>query len=68
MRVLVVGAGEVGFHLAQRLSEEHQDVVIIEEDPERAETAVQQLDVQTIVGNGASISVLERASVRDAQI
>lgn len=68
MRVLVVGAGEVGFHLAQRLSEEHQDVVIIEDDPERAETAAQQLDVQTIVGNGASISVLERASVRDAQM
>ena len=43
MRVLVVGAGEVGFHLAQRLSEEHQDVVIIEDDPERAETAAQQL-------------------------
>lgn len=68
MRVLVVGAGEVGFHLAQRLSEEHQDVVIIEGDPERAETASQQLDVQTIVGNGASLSVLEQASVRDAQM
>lgn len=66
MRVLVVGAGEVGFHLAQRLSEEHQDVVIIEDDPERAEHAAQQLDVQTIVGNGASLSVLEQASVRNA--
>ena len=53
MRVIVVGAGEVGFHLARRLSEEHQDVVIIESDPERAEIATQKLDVQTIVGNGA---------------
>ncbi len=68
MRVLVVGAGEVGFHLAQRLSEEHQDVVIVEGDPERAEAATQQLDVQTIVGNGASLSVLEQASVREAQM
>jgi trk system potassium uptake protein TrkA len=68
MRVLVVGAGEVGFHLAQRLSEEHQDVVVIESDPERAEHAAQQLDVQTVVGNGASLSALEKASVRDASM
>ena len=68
MRVIVVGAGEVGFHLARRLSEEHQDVVIIEADPERAEIATQKLDVQTIVGNGASISILDRASVRNAQM
>jgi trk system potassium uptake protein TrkA len=66
MRVVVVGAGEVGFHLAERLSAESQDVVIIESDPDRAEFAAQQLDVQTIVGNGASLSTLERAGVRQA--
>ena len=66
MRVVVVGAGEVGFHLAQRLSEEHQDVVVIDSDPERVEHAAQHLDVQTIEGNGASISVLKRASVGSA--
>ncbi len=68
MKVLVVGAGEVGFHLAQRLSEENQDVVLIEADPERADFAGQQLDVLTIVGNGASLSVLERAGVRGARM
>lgn len=68
MRVLVVGAGEVGFHLAQRLSEEHQDVVIIESDPERAEHAAQHLDIQTVVGNGASLSALEEASVGKASM
>lgn len=66
MRVLVVGAGEVGFHLAKRLSEESHDVVIIESDPDRAEHASQQLDVMTVVGNGASLSAMERASVRQA--
>jgi len=66
MRVLVVGAGEVGFHLAQRLSEEHQDVVVIDADPERADHASGQLDVQTIVGNGASLSTLKQASVDQA--
>ena len=68
MRVLVLGAGEVGFHLAKRLSEENQDVVIIESDPERADYASQQLDVLTIVGNGASVSTLGRAGVRDASM
>ena len=68
MRVLVVGAGEVGFHLAERLSEESQDVVVIESDPDRADFASQQLDVQTVVGNGASLSTLEQASVRRASM
>ncbi|MEQ9401932.1 MAG: Trk system potassium transporter TrkA [Longimicrobiales bacterium] len=66
MNVLVVGAGEVGFHLAQRLSEENQDVVLIESDPERADFAAQQLDVITVVGNGASLSILEEAGVKGA--
>lgn len=68
MRVLIVGAGEVGFHLAERLSEEHQDVVVIEADPERAEYTSEQLDVMTVVGNGASVPVLEQAGVRKARI
>ena len=68
MKVLVVGAGEVGFHLAQRLSEESQDVVLIESDPERADFAQQHLDVLTIVGNGASLSVLEDAGVKGANM
>lgn len=66
MNVLVVGAGEVGFHLAKRLSEENQDVVLIESDPQRADLAARHLDVMTVVGNGASLSVLEEAGVKDA--
>ncbi|MBT8335241.1 MAG: Trk system potassium transporter TrkA [Gemmatimonadetes bacterium] len=68
MKVLIVGAGEVGFHLARRLSEENQDVILIESDPERADFAAQQLDVLTITGNGASLPVLERAGVRGARM
>jgi trk system potassium uptake protein len=68
MRVVVLGAGEVGYHLAERLSRENQDVVIIESDPERADFAGQQLDVMTIVGNGASLSVLEKARVKQARL
>jgi trk system potassium uptake protein TrkA len=68
MRVIIVGAGEVGFHLAERLSQENQDVVVIETDPERAERATELLDIMTVVGNGASIPVLEQAGIRGARI
>lgn len=68
MRVLIVGAGAVGYHLAERLSQENQDVVLIEVDPERAEYASEQLDIMTVVGNGASIPMLENAGIRDARI
>ncbi len=68
MKVLIVGAGEVGFHLAQRLSEENQDVVLIEADPDRADYASQQLDVMTLVGNGASLPVLEEAGIKGARM
>ena len=68
MRVIVVGAGEVGYHLAERLSLENQDVVLVENDPDRAERASELLDVLTVVGNGASIPVLERAGIRDARM
>jgi trk system potassium uptake protein TrkA len=68
MRVIIVGAGEVGYHLAERLSQESQDVVVVEADAERAERASELLDVMTVVGNGASIPVLEQAGTRTAQI
>lgn len=68
MKVIVVGAGQVGFHLAQRLSEESQDVILVESDPERADFASQHLDVLTVVGNGASLSTLEAAGVKGARM
>jgi trk system potassium uptake protein TrkA len=68
MRILIIGAGEVGFHLAQRLSEEGQDVVIIESNPDRAEEVAGLLDVLTITGNGGSLPVLEEAGVKSARL
>lgn len=60
MRIIVVGAGEVGYHLAMRLSEERHDGVVIERDPELAGRIQAQLDVLVIEGNGSSLGSLER--------
>lgn len=63
MRIIIVGAGAVGTHLAERLSLEGQDVVLIENDPQRAAEVQEILDALVIVGNGASAAVLNEAEV-----
>jgi trk system potassium uptake protein len=68
MRILIIGAGAVGFHLAGKLSEEGHDVVVVESDPERARMVEGHLDVLTVVGNGASPPVLERAGIARATL
>jgi trk system potassium uptake protein TrkA len=68
MRVIVVGAGEVGYHLAARLSQEHHDVVVIERDTELAQRIQSQLDLLVIQGNGASFSTLEEAGIRRTEL
>jgi trk system potassium uptake protein TrkA len=68
MKIIIVGAGQVGYHLAETLSQQDQDVVVIDSDPERAEHIGDRLDVLPIAGNGASIRVLESAGVADAKL
>ena len=68
MKVIVVGAGEVGFHLAKMLSNENHDIVIIEDKQENCLKAQENLDVIAIQGNGASIEKLIEAGVKDADM
>ncbi len=66
MRVVIVGAGKVGYSLAQRLSEEQHEVVVIEANEERRSIVQNNLDVMTIAKNGASPKVLTEAGVNKA--
>ncbi len=50
MKAIIIGAGKVGFSIAQLLSKEDHDVVIIEQSPERQEILEETLDVQVIGG------------------
>ncbi len=68
MRIVIVGAGQVGSHLAERLSIEGQDVIVIEADPARAAEMQDSLDALVIQGNGSSREILEQARVGDAKM
>lgn len=58
---VVMGAGEVGFHLARSLSNEGHQVTVIELDPVKRERIEEELDVLVIPGNGAHPPVLRAA-------
>jgi trk system potassium uptake protein len=68
MRIIIVGAGAVGSYLAERLSSEGQDVLVIEADEEKAADLQDAIDALVMVGNGASMTTLERARVAKADL
>lgn len=67
-RYTVMGAGEVGFHLARSLSQEGHSVTVIELDAERRARTEEELDVLVVAGNGAHVPVQEEANVGGSQL
>lgn len=68
MSVVIIGAGEMGYHLARRLSFEKRDVVLIDRKAERVNHVHNNLDVKALVGRGASPAVLREAGIEKASI
>ena len=68
MKIIIVGAGEVGFHIAQRLSEENQDVVLIDQNPEQIKRVADNLDVQAFLGSGTSPRILKDTGIGEADM
>lgn len=68
MKIIIVGAGEVGFHIARRLSEENQDVVLIDKDYEQIKRINENLDVHAILGSGTSPRVLRESVIEHADM
>jgi trk system potassium uptake protein TrkA len=66
MKVIVAGAGEVGFNISEKLSRERIDVVLIDESPERLKACADALDVQTVQSPVARPQVLLDAGIRSA--
>ncbi|MFC1543007.1 Trk system potassium transporter TrkA [Candidatus Neomarinimicrobiota bacterium] len=68
VKIVIIGAGEVGFNLAKELSREDCDITLIDVSPEKVKHASETLDVNTLEGDGASPSVLRQAQVDSTDI
>lgn len=66
MKVVVLGAGSVGYDTSQQLIDEGKDVVLIEQNPERAKYAASRLDCMVINDSGNDFAVLQRAGIEEA--
>ncbi len=68
MRIVIAGAGKLGYNIAQMLTEEQFDVVVIESDPERKSIVQGSLDVLAIEGNSCSPYIYEDPDVAKADV
>ncbi|WP_462327420.1 Trk system potassium transporter TrkA [Desulfobaculum sp.] len=68
MKVIIIGAGEVGFHIARRLSTESKEVVVIDKDANALKRITEYLDVQTVAGSGSDPAILDAAGVAEADV
>ncbi|HOJ28879.1 MAG TPA: Trk system potassium transporter TrkA [Spirochaetota bacterium] len=68
MHTVILGAGVVGYQIAEQLIAEGKDVVILEKNPERAKFISEHLDCMVINDDGTNVSSLKRAGTKDASI
>ncbi|MEM6824925.1 MAG: Trk system potassium transporter TrkA, partial [Pseudomonadota bacterium] len=68
MKVIICGAGQVGWQIARHLSGEKNDVTVVDSDPDLVRRATDTLDVQGVAGFASHPDVLDRAGARDADM
>lgn len=68
MRIIIVGAGEIGYNIAEQLILENKDVVLIEKDSEKAKYVSNHLDCMVLSGEGTSVDLLREAGIEHTDI
>ncbi|MGB6036500.1 MAG: Trk system potassium transporter TrkA [Cryomorphaceae bacterium] len=68
MKVIIAGAGEVGFHLAKLLTMEGHALTVIDKDPDSLQHISQHLDLEVLEGSSTSINMLTSAKVQKADL
>ncbi len=68
MKIVVCGAGQVGFNIARHLSMEGNDVIVIDTSPDLIRRINDNLDAQGVVGHASRPDVLDRAGISDADM
>ncbi len=68
MKIIISGAGEVGFHLAKLLSYESQEITLIDTNKDSLTYADNHLDIRVVKGDATSISVLRDSRIESADL
>jgi trk system potassium uptake protein TrkA len=68
MKIIIAGAGEVGFHLAKLLSFESQEITLLDTKKESLVYAIDHLDIRVIKGDATSIAVLNDAKIENSDL
>lgn len=68
MKIIILGAGQVGSSVAESLVSEANDITMVDSDMEHLAALQERLDLRVVAGNGASPSVLDAAGARDADL
>ena len=68
MKIVIVGAGEVGYHIASHLAHENKDVVVIDKNPDAIRRVNENIDVQVVQASGSSPAALLEAGIKSAEI
>ena len=68
LRIIIVGCGKVGHTLTEQLAREGHDVTIVDTNERVLRDTSEVFDVMGVRGNGASLSVLEEAGIRKADL
>lgn len=68
MKIIIIGAGQVGATLAENLASEDNDITVIDKDSNRLRELQDRLDIQTVEGSGSHPDVLEQAGCNDADM
>jgi len=64
-KIVIIGAGEVGFNLAKSLSRENHEITVIDNNPQKCARVKNNLDVHVIEGDGASQRILQRVDMKN---
>jgi len=68
MKIIIVGCGKVGYALSQQLYEEGHEITLIDKNAERLQPAIDNLDIQVLVGNGTSFLAQQEAGIETADL
>ena len=68
MKIIILGAGQVGGTLAENLAGEQNDITVIDTDGARLAELAERLDIGTVIGRGSYPAVLRQAGAEDADM